>query len=79
MGPDDDGSAEYASNLRLPHTVEMDRRVLVQGVGGELLDGITTVTTMVRYLGLRTWLARRYALARLPSDCRVPCSCRAGG
>lgn len=42
-------------------------RAVVQGVGGELLDGITTVTPTVRYLGLRTWLARRYALARLPA------------
>lgn len=42
-------------------------RAVVQGVGGELLDGITTVTPTVRYLGLRIWVARRYALARLPA------------
>lgn len=43
-------------------------RAVVQGVGGELLDGITTVTPTLRYLSLRTWIARRYALARLPNS-----------
>ena len=42
-------------------------RLPVQDVGAELLDGVTTVTQTVRYLGLRAWIARRYALARLPN------------
>lgn len=43
-------------------------RLPVQNIGSTLLDGITTVTPTVRYLGLRTWVARRYALAKLPND-----------
>jgi len=42
-------------------------RLPVQDVGAELLDGVTTVTQTIRYLGLRAWTARRYALARLPN------------
>lgn len=43
-------------------------RAPVQSIGNALLDGITTVTPTVRYLGLRSWLLRRYAEARLPDN-----------
>ena len=35
-------------------------RQSVQLIGGQLLDGITTVTPYVRYLSLRAWLVYRY-------------------
>ncbi len=35
-------------------------RLPVQYIGGTLLDGVTTVTPSVRYLGLRAWLIHRY-------------------
>jgi hypothetical protein len=38
-------------------------RLPAQGVGGELLNGVTTITPTVRYLSLRTWLIHRYAHA----------------
>ena len=43
-------------------------RAPVQYIGNELLDGVTTVSPMVRYLGLRAWILRRYAEARLPDS-----------
>lgn len=38
----------------------------VQAIGGELLDGITSVTPTIRYLSFSCWLIHRYAEARLP-------------
>lgn len=35
-------------------------RLPVQTIGGSLLDGVTTVTPSVRYLGFRAWLIYRY-------------------
>lgn len=41
-------------------------RIPVQAIGGSLLDGITSVTPRVRYLGFRTWILHRYVMAGRP-------------
>ncbi len=38
----------------------LGRRLPVQAIGGNLLDGVTTVTPSVRYLAFRAWLIHRY-------------------
>lgn len=38
----------------------------VQAIGGNLLDGVTSVTPTIRYLSFSCWLLYRYAEARLP-------------
>lgn len=43
-------------------------RVPVQAIGNTLLTGITTISPTVRYVGLRSWIAHRYAEARLPDS-----------
>ncbi len=50
-----DSGAKIAGGLDL-----LGLRLPVQTIGGTLLDGITTVTPSVRYLGLRAWLIHRY-------------------
>jgi hypothetical protein len=42
----------------------------VQTIGGTLLDGVTTVSPSVRYIGLRAWLIHRYAESRRPDSLR---------
>lgn len=46
-------------------------RLPVQFIGGTLLDGITTVTPSVRYLGFRAWLIHRYGQTGRPDDWQV--------
>ena len=41
-------------------------RLPVQTIGGSLLDGVTTVTPSVRYLGFRAWLIYRYGEGHFP-------------
>jgi len=43
-------------------------RLPVQTIGGSLLDGVTTVTPSVRYLGFRAWLIYRYGESHLPDS-----------
>lgn len=40
----------------------------VQSIGGDLLNGITSVTPTIRYLSFSCWLLYRYAEARLPDN-----------
>jgi hypothetical protein len=40
----------------------------VQSIGGNLLDGVTSVTPTIRYLSFSCWLLYRYAEARLPDN-----------
>ena len=40
----------------------------VQAIGGNLLDGVTSVTPTIRYLSFSCWLLYRYAEARLPDS-----------
>jgi len=42
----------------------------VQTIGGALLDGVTTVSPSIRYIGLRAWLIHRYAETRRPDSWR---------
>jgi len=46
----------------------MGLRVPVQTIEHELLSGITTITPRIRYLSLRAWVIKQYALARLPDS-----------
>lgn len=55
-----ESGAELVSGLDL-----LGLRNPVQNLGLEVLTGITTITPTVRYVSLRAWIARRYALARL--------------
>ncbi len=43
-------------------------RLPVQTIGGTLLDGVTTITPSVRYLGLRAWMIWRYGQTGLPDS-----------
>lgn len=43
-------------------------RLPVQTIGGSLLDGVTTVTPSVRYLGFRAWLIYRYGEGHFPDS-----------
>jgi hypothetical protein len=43
-------------------------RVPVQTIGGALLDGVTTVSPSVRYIGIRAWLIYRYGESRRPDS-----------
>ena len=42
----------------------------VQTIGGALIDGVTTVSPSIRYIGLRAWLIHRYAESRRPDSWR---------
>jgi hypothetical protein len=42
----------------------------VQTIGGALIDGVTTVSPAIRYIGLRAWLIHRYAESRRPDSWR---------
>ena len=53
--------AEIADGLDL-----LGLRQPVQAIGGNLLDGVTSVTPTIRYLSFSCWLLYRYAEARLP-------------
>ncbi len=43
-------------------------RAPVNSIGTSLLTGITTITPTVRYVSLRSWLIRQYALSRQPDS-----------
>lgn len=43
-------------------------RAPVQQIGNSLLNGLTSVTPKLRYLSVLSWIAWRYAQARLPDD-----------
>src|SRR5579859_4060878 len=43
-------------------------RVPVERLGLTLLAAVTTISPTLRYIGLRAWIARQYALATLPDD-----------
>ena len=43
-------------------------RLPVQTIGNKLLNGVTTVTPLVRYLSFRTWISYCYAQSRSPND-----------
>lgn len=43
-------------------------RLPVQTIGGTLLNGVTTITPSVRYLGLRAWMIWRYGQTGLPDS-----------
>ena len=43
-------------------------RAPVQQIGNHLLNGLTSVTPKLRYLPLLTWIAWKYAQARLPDS-----------
>jgi hypothetical protein len=43
-------------------------RLPVQTIGGSLLDGVTTVTPSIRYLGFRAWLIYRYGESHFPDS-----------
>lgn len=43
----------------------------VQTIGGTLLDGVTTVSPSIRYIGFRAWLIHRYAESRRPDSWRA--------
>ena len=43
-------------------------RVPVERIGLTLLAAVTTISPTLRYIGLRAWIARQYALAKLPDD-----------
>jgi hypothetical protein len=45
-------------------------RVPVQTIGGSLLDGVTTVSPSVRYIGFRAWLIYRYGESQRPDSWR---------
>jgi hypothetical protein len=55
--------AEPAEGLDL-----LGLRQPVQAIGGNLLDGVTSVTPTIRYLSFSCWLLYRYAEARLPDS-----------
>jgi hypothetical protein len=38
----------------------------VERIGQTLLEAVTTISPTIRYLSLRAWICRRYALARFP-------------
>lgn len=46
----------------------MGLRLPVQTIGNKLLNGVTTITPLVRYLSFRTWIAYSYAQSRAPND-----------
>jgi hypothetical protein len=43
-------------------------RLPVQTIGVSLLDGVTTVTPSVRYVGFRAWLIYRYGVGHFPDS-----------
>lgn len=43
-------------------------RIPVERIGQALLAAVTTITPTIRYVSLRAWTARRYAIARLPNS-----------
>lgn len=60
-----DNGSELTGGLDL-----LGLRIPVQTIGGALLDGVTTVSPSVRYIGLRAWLIHRYAESRRPDSWR---------
>lgn len=60
-----DGGSQLTGGLDL-----LGLRNPVQTIGGTLIDGVTTVTPSVRYIGLRAWLIHRYAEGRRPDSWR---------
>jgi hypothetical protein len=43
-------------------------RIPVERIGQTLLESVTTISPTIRYISLRAWIARRYALAKLPNS-----------
>lgn len=60
-----DSGSELTGGLDL-----LGLRIPVQTIGGALLDGVTTVSPSVRYIGFRAWLIHRYAESRRPDSWR---------
>jgi hypothetical protein len=60
-----DSGSELTGGLDL-----LGLRIPVQTIGGTLLDGVTTVSPSVRYIGFRAWLIHRYAESRRPDSWR---------
>jgi hypothetical protein len=60
-----DSGSELTGGLDL-----LGLRIPVQTIGGALLDGVTTVSPSIRYIGLRAWLIHRYAESRRPDSWR---------
>lgn len=60
-----DSGSELTGGLDL-----LGLRVPVQTIGGALLDGVTSVSPSVRYIGFRAWLIHRYAESRRPDSWR---------
>ena len=53
-------------------------RIPVERIGQRLLRAVTTISPTIRYISLRAWISRRYALARLPNSWRRLCYGSAG-
>lgn len=60
-----DNGSELTGGLDL-----LGLRIPVQTIGGTLLDGVTTVSPSIRYIGFRAWLIHRYAESRRPDSWR---------
>ena len=60
-----DSGSELTGGLDL-----LGLRIPVQTIGGSLLDGVTTVSPSVRYIGFRAWLIHGYAQSRRPDSWR---------
>jgi hypothetical protein len=43
-------------------------RLPVQNIGNSLLNGVTTITPLVRYLSFRAWIIHAYVQARMPDQ-----------
>jgi len=43
-------------------------RIPVERIGQGLLGAVTTISPTIRYISLRAWISRRYAVARLPNS-----------
>src|SRR5919206_1432456 len=43
-------------------------RLPVQNIGNSLLNGVTTITPLVRYLSFRAWIINAYVQARMPDQ-----------
>ena len=68
--PKDPASPEWVTSDALPirGLDLLGLRIPVERVGQTLLDAVTTISPTIRYVSLRAWIARRYALARLPDS-----------
>lgn len=46
-------------------------RLPVQNIGNSLLNGVTTITPLVRYLSFRAWIIHAYVQARMPDQLKA--------